>query len=407
MNVDYAKLCTGQALSNLGSAISVVAIPLLALSLTGSSLGLGVVSAANWLPYPLLGPVAGALVDRWDRKRSMIGCDVLRMALLGSVPALAAAGLLTFWWLCVVAFTASTLTILFNASQFAVLPRLVPPERLAAANGNLQAAIAVGTITGPLLAGALLTALPVSAMLGIDAASFAASAISVTAIGTSFQLTVPPADRDLAREVAQGLRYVAAHPVLRQIAVMMAVINFFGLTIYAQVAFFASGPLGYSRQGVGVLYAVGGAGVVICTALAGRLRSRLPVGALMFGVLVAWGVAIGLLALAPPGWPAAPIWAAVAGAPVVFNSCTAYVRQRLVPEGMLGRANAVAAVLAFTPAPLGVLVGGTLIAWTGMPRLVFGAIGLVVVLCAVAFSRTALAGVSLDRPAVHAGGSAL
>jgi MFS family permease len=399
MTDDYRKLCVGQALSNVGSAISLFAVPLLAYVLTGSSLGLGVVSAAGWLPFPLLGAVAGALVDRWDRKRSMIGCDLLRMVLMGSVPVLAAGGLLTFWWLCVVAFSMSTLTILFNAAQFAVLPRLVSGERLASANAQLQGAITLGAIAGPLLAGALLAVLPVSAMFVIDAASFAVSALSLTAIGTSFRLGASRPDRNLVADVAQGLRYVAAHPVLRQIALMMAVVNLFCQTVYAQIVLFASGSLGYSRQGIGVLYAAGGVGVVVSTALAGRLRARLPLGTLLLGTLVAWGVSIALLAMAPPGWPAALIWAAVAGTPILFNTCTAYLRQRIVPEGMLGRANAIAAVLAFTPAPLGVLAGGAVIARTGMPRLVFGAIGLAVIVCALAFTRSSLGRVRLTDSA--------
>jgi MFS family permease len=404
---DYARLCAGQALSAVGSGMSAFAIPLLALSLTGSSLGLGAVSAAYWLPFPLVGPVAGALVDRWERKRTMIGCDLLRLALVGTVPALAAAGRLTIWWLCFVAFAASALTILFNASQFAVLPRLVPPAKLAAANAELQAAIAVGAIAGPLLTGVLLAVLPVSAMLGFDAATFAISALTLAAIGTSFRLAARVAGRDLAAEVAEGLRFMVTHPVLRLIALMMAIINFCCLTIYAQIVGFASGPLGFSQRGIGVLFAAGGAGVVVCMMLTGRLRARLPLGVLMLGALVAWGASIDLLAVAPRGWLAVPIWAAVAGSPVLFNSCTAHLRQRLVPEGMLGRANAVAAVLALSPAPLGVLAGGAAIAWTGMPRLVLGGIGVAVVLCAVAFSRTALARVSLDQPVLSAGGSAL
>jgi len=395
---DYVKLCAGQGLSNVGSAITGFALPLLALSLTGSSLGLGVVSAAYWLPLPVLGPLAGALVDRWDRKRSMIGCDVLRMALLASVPVLGATGLLTFWWLCGVAFGASVLTNLFNAAQLSVLPRLVPPERLAGANAQFQAAITLGTVAGPLLAGALVVVLPLSSMLAIDAASFAISALSLASIGVSFRLAGPATGRGLAVEAAQGLRYVMGHPVLRLISLMMAINNFFCLTVFAQIVLYAGGTLGYSRQGIGLLLAAGGVGVVVSTSLAGRLRARFPFATVMLGALVAWGAAIILLALAPRGWLAVPIWAAVAGAPILFNSCTAYLRQRLVPEGMLGRANAIAAVLALSPAAVGVLAGGAVIARTGMPRLVFGVIGVVVILCAAVFSRTRLGTVSPDHP---------
>src|SRR5262249_48718108 len=151
---------------------------------------------------------------------------------------------------------------------------------------------------------------------------------SLASIGVSFRLAAPAAGRGLAAEAAEGLRYVIGHPVLRLISLMMAINNFFCLTIFAQIVLYAGGTLGYSRQGIGVLLAAGGVGVVVAAWLAGRLRARFPFATVMLGGLVAWGAAIILLALAPRSWAAVAIWAAVAGAPTIFNSCAAYLRQR-------------------------------------------------------------------------------
>ena len=130
LNTDFWKYWTGQTISNLGSSITLFALPLLVYKLTGSALNLGITAAAEFLPYLLFGLILGAWTDRVDRKRMMIGTDIARALIIVSIPLLYALGLLAVWWIYVVGFVHATLTICFEAGQFAAIPSLVNQDDL-------------------------------------------------------------------------------------------------------------------------------------------------------------------------------------------------------------------------------------------------------------------------------------
>ena len=115
LNTDFWKYWTGQTISNLGSSITLFALPLLVYKLTGSALNLGITTAAEFLPYLLFGLILGAWTDRVDRKRMMIGTDIARALIIASIPLLYAFGLLAVWWIYIVGFVHATLTICFEA----------------------------------------------------------------------------------------------------------------------------------------------------------------------------------------------------------------------------------------------------------------------------------------------------
>src|SRR6266545_3109518 len=150
---DFVKFWAGQTTSNLGSAFTLFALPLLVFTLTGSPLNLGVTMATSYLPYLLFGLVLGAWVDRVDRKRLMIATDLARALVIALIPLLDDAGLLDVWVLYAVAFATSTLTIAFDAAEFAAIPSLVPSkDDLVSANGRIQASYNAAQVAGPLLA---------------------------------------------------------------------------------------------------------------------------------------------------------------------------------------------------------------------------------------------------------------
>src|SRR5256712_7069803 len=186
LNSDFWKYWTGQTISNLGSSITLFALPLLVYKLTGSALNLGITTAAEFLPYLLFGLILGAWTDRVDRKRMMIGTDIGRALIIASIPLLFALGLLTVWWIYIVAFIHATLTICFEAGEFAAIPSLVNQDDLVTANGRIQASYSGASIIGPLLAGVLVTLVPLSALLLFDALSFLASSFSLALISISF-----------------------------------------------------------------------------------------------------------------------------------------------------------------------------------------------------------------------------
>ncbi len=176
---DFWKFWTGQTISTLGSSVTSFALPLLVFKLTSSSLNLALTIAANVLPYLLFGLVVGAWVDRVNRKRLMIVTDLARALVIASIPLLAALRLLSVWWIYVVAFSSSTLSIGFVSAQFAAIPSLVKRDDLVTANGRIQAGYSTAAIFGPLLGGLLLALIPLPSLLLLDAFSFLVSAGSL------------------------------------------------------------------------------------------------------------------------------------------------------------------------------------------------------------------------------------
>src|SRR5260370_28066593 len=165
LNLDYMLLWSGQMVSNVGTQVSTLAFPLLILALTNSPAQAGFAGALRALPYVIFSLPAGALIDRWDRKRVMILCDTGRALSLASIPVALATGHLTIIQLYLVSLIEGTLFVFFNIAEAACLPRVVPKEQLPAATAQNMATDGVTTLIGPSLGGALYTAWSVAAFL--------------------------------------------------------------------------------------------------------------------------------------------------------------------------------------------------------------------------------------------------
>jgi MFS family permease len=386
---DFGLFWLGQTISNLGSSFTLFALPLLVFKLTGSPLNLGATMAVEFVPYLLFGLVIGAWVDRVDRKRLMIATDLARAAVIAVIPLLDATGQLSVWWVYAAAFCSATLTIAFDAGQFAALPSLVPSgDDLVTANGRVQASYSAAQIAGPLLAGLLVAVMPVQDVLLFDAASFLVSAGTLLLIGAAFNAPRPDGQerRAIRHEVVEGLRYVLGHPVLRNISAMMALINLVAATTYAQLVRFAKRQLQASDAQVALLFAAGSAGIVLLSLAAGPLRRRLSFSRAALGALLGDGLLTVVLAGVRWYWVAVPLWALISGLGVFFNINTLSLRQQIVPNHLLGRVISIAGVLAWSAIPLGALLGGWAIERTGSVALVYGVIGAAVAVTAAAFS---------------------
>lgn len=387
---DFYKLLCAQTISSLGSSFTMFALPLLVYALTGSAINLALVTAAEYLPYLLFGLFIGAWVDRLDRKRLMVIADVLQVLVISSVPLLAFLGSLPVWWIYAAGFLSSTLWILFNTAEFAAVPSLVRKEDLVTANGRMQAGYSAASVAGPLLAGLLVALFPVPAILLLDALSFLASALLVAAIGARFEADGERRSGGLRGEVAEGLRFVWGHPVLRSVSALMALVNCVGFTVYAQLVLFSKERLAASDFQVGLLYSVGSAGMIALALAAGPLRKRLPFGTVTLGTVALGGALIVLLSLTRWYPLAAALWALIWGLVVLFQISTNSLWQEIVPNRLLGRVQSVVLALSWSAIPLGSFAGGVAIDRTGSVALVYGAIGAAFVLCAAAFSFTAL-----------------
>jgi len=373
---DFELFFGGQLLSNMGSSVSMLLIPLIVYKLTGSALNLGITSAAEFVPYLLFGLVIGAYVDRLHRRAVMIVSDLLRAAVIASVPVLYAAGALHVWWIYVVGFLSSVLVIFFSNSESTAIPALVGRDDLVRANGRITASYSAMGVLGPLIAGAMVSVLHPAVAMSIDAASFAVSAATLALIRTSFDAAPEHERRRVREDVAEGLRYVLGNPVLRSISAMMALINLFATSIvYSQTVYLAKAHLGADDGQVGLLYAAGGAGVVCTGLLAGRLRRHLSFGQAALGGLMASGAAMLLLAAVPNLWFGLAAWAAVAGCGTLLDINTMSLRQAISPPAMLGRVMSIAQVLAWSAIPLGSLAGGAAISATHRVAAVYAGCG--------------------------------
>jgi MFS family permease len=385
---DFRKFWAGQTISNLGSSFTQWAVPILVYDLTHSALNLGVATAATFLPFLLFGLPLGAWMDRVDRKRAMIALDSLNAVVILSIPLVATFGDLNVWLIYAVTFIQSTIFIAFSAGEFAAIPSLVSKEDLVTANGRIQASYSGAQVAGPLLAGALLSVLPLTWVLTFDAGSFAISALSLSLVRRSFNVAGDETKerKSILHDVREGLRYVLSHPVLRNISLMMALINFVGASTYAQLVLFATERLDASKREIGLLFAAGSAGVVVTGLLAGRLRKRFSFTALAMTSLMLMGGCLIIFAGMRWYWAALPFWAAAGGLGILFNINTGSLRQAIVPNHLLARVLSIASVLAWSAIPAGALVGGWVISATGNVALVYGVIGILTI-CIAAFFR--------------------
>ena len=385
MNRDFWKFWSGETISAFGSSMTLFALPLLIFRLDPSPIALSISSAMFALPELFFGLQIGALTDRLDRKRVMIAADIAGAILVASVPAASAAGLLTVWWIFAVIFTSTTFRIFFEASEFGAIPTLVDRDELVTANGRIQASYAAASVLGPIVAGALVAVLPLEDLLLVDAASFIVSALALSLVRRPFSELRARTRTTIRADVVEGLRFVLSHPVLRNISVMMALINFITATWFAQIVLFAKREYGATDSQVAVLFAGAGAGVVACSLAAGPLRHRFSFGNVALGALMVSSVATIAMALVPLYAVGLVLWSLGSGLGTLFNINTGSLRQAMVPSHMLGRIITIARVLAWSMSPLGAVLGGLAIEWTGSVALVYATTGFLSLLVALYF----------------------
>jgi len=389
---DFWQFWAGQSVSNLGTAFTQVALPLLVYKLTGSavSLALGIVS--TFLPYLLFGLVIGAWIDRTNRKRFMIVADLGRALLIGSIPLLYELGLISasipssIWYIYVVMFLVSTLGIGFVAAQMAALPNLVDRSNLVAANGRFQTSFSIAQLAGPVLAGGLLTIVAdPTAPLVVDAISFLVSVVTLLMIRASFDPKEKQPPKSIRQDIAEGLRYVFGHPVLRSISLMLLFIIFIGSTIDAQIVLFVKEHFKGSDAQVALFFTAGGVGFLVVSLIAATLRKFTNFSTAILGAAILKGALTALLGLTPWYWAGLVIWAMMAGLTMFFNINTLSLRQTIAPSHMLGRVITIGQVIAWSMIPLGTFIGGVVIDQTKNVSLVYTAIGLLTILIAFVF----------------------
>ncbi len=376
-NRDFHLLWSGQTVSVLGSNVSRLAMPLLVLALTGSPAQAGFMAAVRQAPYLLFSLPAGALVDRWDRKLTMICCDSARWLALGSVPVAFALGHVSLLHLYIVAFIEGTGYVFFSLAQIAALPQVVEPEHLARAYAFDNITEYVGGLFGPSV-GAFIIALASQVKTGailayvFDSISYLVSVVSLLFIRVSFQMErAAEKRRALYREIGEGLRFLWRQPLLRIMVVLTTIVNFLQSPVTLIIIVLARGPLHISVQLLGLVLSAEGLGGVLGGFVAPWLRTRLRFGHISIGSVILWAAAALMLALAPSA-PLLIVGIGLTGLlwPIYGVTLVTY-RLSITPEHLQGRVNSAFRFLSYGSEPLGAAVGGLLLAPLGGQTVLF------------------------------------
>jgi MFS family permease len=345
---DFVRLWSAGTISIFGSLIGRTALPFVAiLTLGAGALEVSALRSLELLAGLLVGLVAGAWVDRIRRRPIMIGADLGRAILLGSIPVAAIVGVLGFPQLFVVAFLTAVLTTFFDLADRAYLPTLVPADRLLPANSALTASSSAAEFSGFGISGFLVQLLTAPIAVAIDAASFVVSAVLIRAIRRPEPPPPPRADREpMAREIRDGLSLVIGSPVLRAIALAGAFSHFVWGVFGAVYILFATRELGLGPAAIGLIAGIGGLSSFVGAVLVGPLVRRVGIGPTLLAGMAGFGIGSAFIPLAPAGAVLIGAACLVGQQLVADGAATAYdivdmsVRQSIVGDRLLGRVNA-------------------------------------------------------------------
>jgi MFS family permease len=373
----FWKLWSASALSNLADGLVKVALPLVAVTLTDSPGLVAGVTLAVTLPWLVFALPAGALADRVDRRGAMVTADVVRAAAVAVLAVTVALGLessvAAIWALYAVALLLGTAETVYDTCAQSMLPQVVSRDRLPRANGRLIAAeLTANEFVGPPLGG-LLVAAGVAAAFATPAALWAAAVGALLLLRGGF--SVPrEAPTTLRADVAEGLRYLWRHRLLRTLATMTGLFNLATNATFAVFVLYAVGPdsaMGLTEATFGLLFATIAAGSLIGALLADPIIGRLGRSRSLFlGILGGVGT-VGIPALTTSPLVIAAVFLLGGLTNALWNVVAVSLRQRITPDRILGRINSSYRLVAWGTRPLGAAAGGVLGELLGL-RAVFG-----------------------------------
>ncbi|MEO9138840.1 MAG: MFS transporter, partial [Jatrophihabitans sp.] len=341
---DFRRLWIGETVSQFGTFVSQIALPLVAiLVLHASTFEVSLLAVFESLAFLLVGLPAGAWVDRMRYRWVLVVNDLIRAVALASVPIAQAFGVLTIGQLYVVALLVSVSTVFFDVAYQSYLPELVPRADLVEGNSKLQASESVAQVAAPSLGGLMIQVLTAPYAVLIDALSFLWSAIWVASIKTRVPKPARKPDRHLGREIAEGLRFVLSNRMLRAIAVCTGSGNLFTSMTFSVLYVLLARELHLAPAAIGGLAALPAIGGLIGSLTAARITRRIGQGPTIWVTALIFGVPMFIYPFLERNWTLGLLavgsilfWAAG----VVYNITQVSFRQGLCPPHLLGRMNA-------------------------------------------------------------------
>ncbi|WP_327358871.1 MFS transporter [Streptomyces sp. NBC_01304] len=360
---NFNKVWVAMIASSLGDGVQLAALPLLAVQLTSDPLLIGAVGAIGTLPWFLFGLPAGALVDRWDRRKVMLRADLVRFVVIALLTVAVLTDHASIFLLIVAGFALGCGDIFFDISAQAVLPVVASGEQaLIRANGRISAAQINGEqLAGPSLGGVLFSLSHSLPFLG-NAISFLISAFFVGSLKGDFgnAPTAEPTRRSLRAEVAEGLRWLLKHRVLRALSATAAVGNLVLTAKMALLVLLAKDQLGLGEIGYGLLLSSTAVGAFVGSFVASSISKKLQVGSMRFLGLIVEGLAVVGLGLTENPWVAGGMMAIVGFSMSVNIVVVGALRQRLAPPEIRGRVLSASRLISLVGAPFGGVLGGYL-----------------------------------------------
>jgi predicted MFS family arabinose efflux permease len=381
-NRNFRWLWGGDAISQLGTQFTQLAIPVIAVTLLhATEFQVGVLTAAETAAFLVVGLPAGAWIDRMRKRRVMIAADLIRALFLAAVPVLWFAGVLEIWHLIVIATVIGVATVFFDVSYQSFVPVLLPGSLVGAGNSLLETTGQISRIGGPGLAGLLLTILTAPVLLIADAISFLGSAFALSRVRDTETLR-PAAEREsLRREIAEGLRFVFRHPVLWRITLTTGTSNLFGMLVGTLEAILILRELELSPASFGLIMGIGSVGGLLGALATPWVTKHVGEGTAVSLSALAMAAASAAIPLAGT-FPGVALPILILGSFVnsflvlIYNITQVTMRQRLTPARLLGRMNASIRFVVWGVMPIGALAAGALGSTIGiLPTMWIGVAG--------------------------------
>lgn len=356
----YWRLWWANAVSYAGDGTLVSALPLFAVTVTKDPRLISLVSAAMFLPWLLLSLPAGAIVDRHDRVALMWRSQAVQFAVMGTATVLIMTRVAGIAVLAAAGFLLGCAEVVFSNAEQSALPALVPADLLPRANGNQQVVLTIGeTFVGPPL-GSALFAVRAALPFGLDTVSFAGSAALLAGLPRTAKsrTTQPRSEQRMRAQIAEGVRWLAGHRLLRTVALLLGVSNFSSQMGQATLVLLATQTLHVGTGGYGLLWTAAAIGSVLGGLVNPAITRRLGLLTSLIVAMAAFAALDAGIGLAPDFAVAAALMACNGFFVTMWNVVTVTMRQRIVPAELLGRVNSVYRMLGWGLMPLGALAGG-------------------------------------------------
>ncbi|MGW0121557.1 MFS transporter [Streptomyces sp. NPDC003327] len=384
----FLRFWTAQTVSQAGQRFGMVALPVVAIeTLHAGATEVGYLTAALTVCYLLIGLPAGAWVDRWSKRTTMIGAAVVRAVVLAGIPLLWIFDQLSLGWLYAVAVVVGVASVFFDVAYQSYVPFIVPDRDIERANARLESSAQISAAGGPAAAGFLLKAVSAPVVIAVDAVAYVVCAGLLATVRDSEPSRRAKAGGDsrLARDILDGVRFVVGTPVLRRLCVTVGVSNFFATLTMTLTPLLVLRTLGLGSTVMGVVLGVGTLGGLVASFTLPKVRARFEAGRVMAVGLVLAGVSMVAFPVAGSLGGSAfalPVALLVLGqfgmtwGAVTFNIAQVSVRQRVCPKNMLARMTASIRFVVWGSMPVAAILAGWLGSQIGIvPCLWIGVVG--------------------------------